>query len=1102
MDDLLLAALGIAFQKWSGHERIRINLEGHGRETIIPDIDITRTVGWFTSEYPLLLETGQTQELSRTIKAVKETLRNVPDKGMGYGICRYLTKSGPASDWGAAPEVSFNYLGQFDQDFENSGFAQSPYSTGSNISGEQPRPYLLDINGMINGGKLQLDISYGRTQYEVSTIEQLAGLFKDSLTEIIEHCAGKEQSELTPSDVSLQRISIQQLEQIVERAGSLGEVEDLYALTPMQKGMWFHAAMDRKTGAYFELTRLTLKGELDIEAFAASWNALVARHAVFRTNFLVDADGEPLQVVFRNRRLELKYEDLRGLELSERATAIEQEADKERSEGFDLEYGNLMRVSILQTEQEVYEILWSSHHILMDGWCLPLVAKEVFGTYSSLVGDRKPVQASVPSYNQYIKWLERQDEPASAAYWQEFLSGFEESTVLPHSKARGQSGVYEAGQVLCELGTGLSLQISQVATLHQVTLYTLLQAAWGLLLQKYNGTSDVVFGSVVSGRPAELAGIEEMIGLFINTIPVRVNCQADVSFIEVMAQTQEQALSSAKHDYYPLYEIQAKSAQKQDLINHIMVFENYPMEQQLEQFGSLDGKGLKLANVVVSEQTNYDLNLIIMPGDNIVIRFEYNRQVLDSAGMNILKGHLLHVLEQLASNPQLSVSELQLATEAEQAVILNEFNDTAVKYPSEKTIHRLFEEQAKRVPDAVAAVLGNEKLTYGELNRRANRIAWELKNSGVCTGDLIGISVERSLEMLIGLLAILKTGGAYVPIDPAYPQERINAMLADTSISVMVTQQRLRSMWPENINVLVLDEMGTRFVPSSVEGHDGNLPDSGTGDGLAYVIYTSGSTGKPKGVCVTHRGVVRLVSSPTYVEIEAADVFLQGSTVSFDAATFEIWGSLLNGAVLAILPPGNQSLADWSEAIQQHRVTTLWMTAGLFQVMAEQHIDGFSGVRQLLVGGDVVSPSHARKVLEHHQGIRLINGYGPTENTTFTCCHSITEADLQHGSIPIGAPIGNTSVYVLDEAGRILPVGVIGELYTGGDGLATGYLNRPDLTAEKFVNHPFIPGGRLYRTGDLAKWLPNGTIEFMGRCDEQVKIRGYRIEPGEVLTMC
>ncbi|MCG7410875.1 non-ribosomal peptide synthase/polyketide synthase, partial [Paenibacillus sp. ACRRX] len=1097
MNDILLAALGLAIHRWSGHDRILVNLEGHGRESILPDIDITRTIGWFTSEYPVVLELLPDTGLGNWIKQTKENLRHIPNNGIGYGICRYMINDvEPLDEWGAAPQISFNYLGQFDQDFQQNGLAMSSYSTGRDISGEQARPYLLDMNGMISDGVLKFDISYGRTQYHCDTMNRLAVLFEESLQEIIAHCAAKERSELTPSDVTLQHISLHELERIIEQTTDIGVVEDIYSLTPMQKGMWFHTALNQQTGAYFELTRFTLQGDLNIGAFADSWNALTARHSVLRTNFQMGSDGEPLQVVFQNKRIGFTFEDLRGMEPEEQAAYMEKAVGRERTRGFDLECGELMRVMVLRTAEHTYQVFWSSHHILMDGWCLPLVAKEVFDTYAAYVWNKQPMLNTAPSYNQYIRWLEQQNEVAAAAYWTAYLAGYDEPVALPQAKAYGQNETYAAGQVVCQLGKDLSAAVNRAATQHQVTLNTLLQAAWGVLLQKYNRTTDVVFGGVVSGRPAELNGIEEMIGLFINTIPVRVRSEANTPFIDVMTQLQEQALTSAKHDYFPLYEIQAQSALKQDMINHIMVFENYPMEQ-MEQLESLDGKGLKLTDVTVSEQTNYDLNLIIVPGDNIAIRLDYNEHTFDRAAMELLKGHILHVLEQISANPYVTVSELELVTTDEKAEILNVFNDTATAYSREKTIHQLFEERVVQSPNAIAAMFGDEQLTYSQLNSAANRMAHRLRTCGVITGSLVGICAERSFEMLIGLLAILKAGGAYVPIDPAYPQERITTMIEDTAINVLLTQEHLQANLPTQIEILLLNHDVETAADDTAQS---NLTSEVTGDDLAYIVYTSGSTGMPKGVCVTHRGVVRLVSSTTYVDINESDVFLQGSTISFDAATFEIWGSLLNGAALAILPAGDLSLTDWTLAMRTHGVSILWLTAGLFQVMVEHQLEGLQGIKQLLVGGDVVSSQHARKVLELYSGIRLINGYGPTENTTFTCCHDITLADLESTSIPIGRPIGSTKVYVLDESGKLLPTGVIGELYTGGDGLARGYLNRPELTAEKFVEVPFLQGERLYRTGDLARWLPDGTIEYMGRSDEQVKIRGFRIELGEVLT--
>ncbi|WP_211234360.1 non-ribosomal peptide synthase/polyketide synthase, partial [Paenibacillus taiwanensis] len=1097
MNDVLLAALGLALHRWSGHERVLVNLEGHGRESILPNVDITRTVGWFTSEYPVVLDMQRDTTLGSWIKQIKENLRHVPNNGIGYGICRYMTQDAvPQEEWITAPEISFNYLGQFDQDFQQNGLTMSTYSTGRDISGEQARPYLLDINGMIADGVLKFDISYGSTQYNRDTINRLAALFDESLQEVIAHCTAKEETELTPSDITLQHISLHELERMIEQTTDIGVVEDIYSLTPMQKGMWFHTALNEQVGAYFELTRFTLQGELNIGAFADSWNALTARHSVLRTNFQLGSDGEPLQVVFQKKQIGFTYEDLRAMGPLVQTEYIDNMIGRERTRGFDLACGELMRVTVLRTAEHTYQVLWSSHHILMDGWCLPLVAKEVFDTYAAYVWNKQPVLNTAPSYNQYIRWLEQQNEVAAAAYWNDYLAGYDEPVALPQAKAYGQKETYKAGQVVCQLGKDLSTAVNQAATQHQVTLNTLLQAAWGVLLQKYNRSTDVVFGGVVSGRPAELTGIEEMIGLFINTIPVRVNCEANTPFTTVMTKLQEQALASAKHDYFPLYEIQAQSTLKQDMINHIMVFENYPMEQ-MEQFESLDGKGLKLTDVMVSEQTNYDLNLIIVPGDNIAIRLDYNEHAFDRAAMELLKGHFIHVLEQISASPHVTVSELELVTPSEKAEIINVFNDTAIAYDREKTIHQLFEERVEQRPAAIAAKFGDKQISYAELNAAANQMAHRLRSCGVVTGSLVGICTERSIEMLIGLLAILKAGGAYVPIDPAYPQERINTMIEDTAIKVLLTQTHLKASLPTHIDVLLLDQEVEAATEYLAQLH---LTSDVTGDDLAYIVYTSGSTGTPKGVCVTHRGVVRLVSATTYVDINETDVFLQGSTISFDAATFEIWGSLLNGATLAILPAGDLSLADWTEAIRTHGVTILWLTAGLFQVMVEHQLEGLQGIKQLLVGGDVVSSQHARKVLELYNEIRLINGYGPTENTTFTCCHDITLADVERASIPIGRPIGRTQVYVLDEAGKLLPAGVIGELYTGGDGLARGYLNRPEWTADKFVEVPFLQGERLYRTGDLARWLSDGTIEYMGRSDEQVKIRGFRIELGEVLT--
>nr|WP_083858705.1 non-ribosomal peptide synthetase [Paenibacillus sp. OSY-SE] len=1095
MNDILLAALGMAVHKWCGRDRVLVTLEGHGRESILTDIDITRTVGWFTSEYPVLIEAEPDKTLSYRIKQVKENLRRIPNKGIGYGICRYLSSAQePAWTEAFTPELRFNYLGQFDQDLQGNELELSSYSSGSDMSDEQVRNYSLDISGMIVDGLLSLDVSYSGKEYRKETIEELAGCLLVSLQEIIDHCAAKERPELTPSDVLLQGLSVEELDQIAEQTRRNGEIENIYTLTPMQKGMWFHSAMDRQSGAYHEQTRFTIEGELDTDVFVKSLDALANNHAVLRTNFLSGWNGEPLQVVFRDKRIGFAYADLRELQEADRNRCIEKSAAEDHARGFDLEQDALMRVMVMRTGESSYQVIWSSHHILMDGWCLPQLAKELFDTYSVYLQQHHPEQAtSVPAYSQYIEWLEQQDEAAASAYWSEYLAGYDQQAALPQQTAQGRGEEYVAEKLTCELGKTLSGRMSRVARQHQVTLNTLLQAAWGIILQKYNGTRDTVFGSVVSGRPAEIPGIEAMIGLFINTIPVRVSCEAKTSFAEVMGRLQEQALESGKYDYYPLYEIQARCSQKQDLISQIMVFENYPMDEQMEQAGNDDQGMLAITNVEVAEQTNYDFNFIVVPGEEIVINFDYNARVFDRTSMERLQGHLVNVLEQIAANPQVTVGELKLATEAEQAEITSIFNNARTEYPRDKTIHRLFEEQAERTPDAIAVMYENSQLTYRELNERANRLARTLRADGAGADRLVGLMVERSLDMMVGIIAILKSGGAYVPIDPEYPEERIRYMLEDSGTQIIVTQRHLQERIPGAGTRVILDDEHSYSSDST------NLDlNNGPAD-LAYVIYTSGTTGKPKGNLTMHRNIVRVVQGADYIDIGEQDNVLQLSSYAFDGSTFDMYGALLNGARLVLIP--QETLLDverLAELIERERISVMFITTAFFNVLVDVKADCLRHIRAILFGGERVSVSHVRKALRHLGPGKIKHVYGPTESTVFATCHDVNEVAADALNVPIGRPISNTTIYIVNEENGLQPIGVAGELCVAGDGLARGYLNRPELTAEKFVDNPFVPGERMYRTGDLARWLPDGSIEYVGRIDHQVKIRGYRIELGEV----
>ncbi|WP_018888333.1 non-ribosomal peptide synthetase, partial [Paenibacillus massiliensis] len=1138
MNDLLLSALGKAIFDWSGSERVLINLEGHGRESILPDMDVTRTIGWFTSQFPVVLNVSAASSragadqanIGRLITQVKEGLRQIPNKGIGYGILRYLSNSATTPTGGLLqiePEISFNYLGQFDQDYKGSALQPSSYSIGVPVSTKAAMDFALDINGLIEDGELVFTIRYGSTQFRQETMERLGEHLVSSLREVILHCVAQDRTVLTPSDVLLNNVTMDELQQLVEDTRELGELENVYALTPMQKGMLFYSLMDADSGAYFEQATFELNGRFDVGAFGRSFDLLIERHEALRTNFISLWKDEPVQAVFRSRSGQLYYEDLRELSVADREARVEAYTGEDKAKGFRLDADALIRVSILQTGDEAYHFIWSFHHILMDGWCLSFMTQEVFGTYLALRAGQEPMLSPVTPFSRFIEWLERQDREEARQYWSGYLADYEQQVMLPQQKVQSTSvrqKEYAAGELECDLQPELAVQIGRVAKQHQVTINTLIQTVWGVLLQKYNNSTDVVFGSVVSGRPSDIPGVEQMIGLFINTIPVRIQTVTGEGFATLMRRVQEQALASNTYDAFPLYEIQSLTDQKQDLINHIMVFENYPVEQQVEQLGDSGEDAFTISNVVATEQTNYDLNVVVMPGEAIRIRFMYNALSFDQAGIERLHGHFAHLLEQIALNPQARIDELELITAAEQSQIREVFNNTATAYPRHQSIHRLFEEQAARVPEKTAAVYGQQSLSYRELNESANRLAHTLRLAGVQADEPVGLLAERSLDMLIGTLAILKAGGAYVPIDPQYPEERIRYMLEDSGARLLLAQEALleRYDWTGFTGQIVeLNDEASRNADTLNTAHTlnstdissntdtlnseltSNLPSSTSSHDAAYIIYTSGSTGLPKGVVVEHRSVVRLVCNTDYVPLDESTRILQTGALVFDASTFEIWGALLNGGQLVLVDQDTLlDAAKLKTSIREHAITTMWMTAPLFNQLSQQDAELFGAVKYLLVGGDVLSVPHINRVLDHHPGLTIINGYGPTENTTFSTTYRIDE--LQHDAVPIGRPIHNSTAYVVDAGFHLQPIGAWGELVVGGDGVARGYLNRPELTSEKFRLNPWAAGAdegteeRLYCTGDLVRWREDGTLEYAGRMDQQVKIRGYRIELGEI----
>ena len=681
-------------------------------------------------------------------------------------------------------------------------------------------------------------------------------------------------------------------------------------------------------------------------------------------------------------------------------------------------------------------------------------------------------------------------------YWREQLRGVPEELQLPADHARPAVQHFQGAQQLFSLPVEVSQELKRLSQQHSVTLFMTLLAAWQVLLWRYTGQDDVVVGTPIAGRNSRTT--ENLIGFFVNTLVLRTQLRADEPFTELLRRVRQTTLAAYAHQDVP-FEKLVEELQPMRSLSHTPLFQ-VMLVLQNALTAELDLGELRLGTTAEESRTaKFDLTLALRESEGALHGvLNYNTELFDAETIERLLRHFQQLLVQVVRDPEGVVSELRLISKAEEQQLLVEWNQTSRTLP-EGTIAQLFEDQVARTPEAVALVFGTEQVSYAELNRRANQLAHYLRHEGVGPEVLVGVMLERSVELMVSLLAILKAGGAYVPLDPEYPIERLVFMMEDAAMPLLVTQQHLLNVPPSQTaaRVLCLDTEQPQIRKQS----ENNPPSHTTADNLAYVMYTSGSSGIPKGVAVPQRAVIRLVRETDYISFSSTDVFLQLAPVSFDASTLEVWGSLLNGARLVVMPPQNPSLVELGAALKHYGVTTLWLTAGLLHLMVGERLADLCEVRQLLAGGDVLSAAHVEHFLETSSESALINGYGPTENTTFSCTHRMGAGwKSNNGSVPIGRPIANTQAYVLDEWLRPAPKGVIGELYLGGEGLARAYLRRPVLTAEKFVPHPYSsePGARLYRTGDRVRYAADGTLEFLGRLDQQVKVRGFRVELSEL----
>ncbi|MEM9803639.1 MAG: amino acid adenylation domain-containing protein [Cyanobacteria bacterium P01_D01_bin.56] len=873
-------------------------------------------------------------------------------------------------------------------------------------------------------------------------------------------------------------------------------IQSIYPLTPMQQGMLFHSAYAADSGIYIGQYQLTLDNTVNWDAFKQAWQQLIDTHNVLRTCFVLQRD-QPLQVVLKQVTLPWQYYDWQSLSKKEQQNQLQNWLNRDRKTGFDATKAPLIRCTLIALDDQNYQFIWTHHHALLDGWSLPILFQDLLKYYESNLQGQPLSPSKRYPYQNYVTWLQKQDKASAKTYWEQRLSGFHHPTNLPFqttsSSDHRQTLKRNTKQYRYSISTELTASIQIWLRKQRLSLATLIYGVWGSLLGRYSGESDVVFGIIVSGRSSSLIGIETMVGLFINALPFRVTFAPDQTTISLLKQIQQDFQDLQSHGYLSIVELHRLSelSSRDSLFNTLVVVENYPVDKKLTH----DQQILPVKAFVAHEQDNYQLSLSIAPGEQLSLQFSYDSELYTEKAIERIAGHFETLLQGIITgNDSIRVSQLPLLTDSERQQLLVSWNDTTVEYSQTLCLHQLFEAQVRRTPNTVAVVFGSQQLTYRDLNSRSNQLAYYLQQAGVGPETTVGICVERSIEMVVAILGILKTGGTYVPLDPNYPQERLNLMVEDAQLTILLTQTHLAELLPqEAVKIVKLDQ----DFASVSHGQHGNLSTAVSEDSLAYVIYTSGSTGTPKGVCVSHRSVVRLVKNPNYVDISNQDTFLQLASVSFDAATFEIWGALINGASLVIYPKPLLSLDTLASVLETHQVSILWLTAGLFHMIVDEQLSMLSPVKQLLAGGDILSPQHIQKVLKTFPKCRLINGYGPTENTTFTCCYTVPTVTAEQRNIPIGKPINETQTYVLDKYLQLVPVGVPGELYIGGAGLAKGYLNQPKLTADKFIENPY-GSGRLYKTGDRVRYLTDGNIEFLGRIDFQVKIRGFRLELGEI----
>lgn len=1082
INDLLLSALAEAVCGMTGKKDIAVSLEGHGREDILEGVAVDRTVGWFTSTYPVVLSAkGKTGE---TIKGVKEELRRVPNHGIGYGMLRWYQGILGKEE----PDIVFNYLGRFEEGELEGGFRISQDPKGEEVSGKNLYSMAVSINGLEERGRLSFELTYEKSIHRREDMEELGRRYGEALKEIAIYCAERKETEHIASDYGEVGWSEEEFEEVKESLGKSGlEVERIYPLTAMQEGMLFHEIAGDKDTAYIVQSVYRTEKNFRPEYMERISKLLGTKHEMLRTSIMYKRVREPRQVLLKKRDIEYQYIDMRNVDDLEEKLTSYSKADIKR--GFNLEEDSILRISVIRCKEGEYRIYMCFHHIIMDGWCMSLLMNDIAQLYGQMLEGKEDQvilanMECVTGYEKYVRNQKKKDLKEGLKYWNEVLEGYEKQAMIK-PEGIAEPTEEEVSIVTRRISKEDTETLEQIRRVHGITINTVIEAAWGILLQKYNNVKDVVYGKVVSGREEKIENVERMLGLFINTIPIRVELKSGESVVELLKRLQEQALKSMEYSYCPLAEIQKRSDLGSELIQSVFAFENYYEEDSWN-----DQLGLEIESA--REQTNYPLSVTVYEQEGLVLNLYYDTQkYVREEAERILK-HFEVVIRQLSMNPEEEVDKLEVIGEDEKHLILETFNETKMPYPKGQSVIERFEEIVERYPDRVALEFGDDSMTYAELNGFANSIAQSLIERGVQSGDVIGILAHRSFEMIISIYGILKAGGTYLPILPEYPKERIEYLLNDSGAKILLVSHS---------DLIGMHKIPTICVHEEMKNVSNNPKHKIDVERAVYIIYTSGTTGEPKGVVISNRNLQNLVTwQLKQGNISENSKILQNFTYVFDGSVWEIFCSGLSGASIQLISDEDQKNAkNLLEIIYGKRISHILIVPSMLRIITDYVQKNnlgfmFQYIQRLYIGGEALD----KKLVEwfcESSGVdeeKLCNLYGPTEITVCATYSQISKGE----NITIGKPIGNTQALVMQQ-GNICGIGMQGELCIGGDGVSQGYLNREGLTREKFVVHD-LNGNRLYRSGDLVRWLSNGELEYLGRIDEQVKIRGFRVELGEI----